>query len=407
MPTIHRRLALVLAGICAATGLLVADAATDALFNETSSLRELPIRRPVRSRTLSRGEIERKVIAAFDRQMKPDQARASELAMQKLGLLPADFDLRTFQIAMLTEQLAGLYDPEAREFYLADWIDITAQQPVIVHELTHALQDQHFDLRRLSRWPDGDGDARFAVHSLVEGDATVAMSHYLVRNPEAAAAFMRWVQDTPKMPVLEGAPRALRDSLLFPFNQGSQFAAALYARGGWKAVSAAYERLPQSTEQILHVEKYDAREAPVAVTLPDVASLLGTGWKRLHSDVSGEWSYYVLLDQFLASPGESRRAAAGWGGDRLDIYRGPDGSLVSQRTVWDTQDDAREFLDAYTTRTLLRYPGATAETGATDRRFWRTGEGGVAIERRGAEVTIVEGIPGAADRQALMQALWR
>jgi hypothetical protein len=412
----HRFLGVLLvAGICSAVVLLVADATTDALFTETSHLRELPILKPIKSSALSRAEIERKVIAATNEQTTPEQARASELALKKLGLLPADFRLRHFQTSLLTEQIAGLYDPKAQEFYLADWIDASAQQPVIVHELTHALQDQHYNLRRLAEWPKGDSDAQMAAHSLVEGDATLAMTHYLLNKPDVALAFLSSALGTPKMPVFESAPRALRESLTFPFVQGMEFTTALHKRGGWKAVSAAYDPLPQSTEQILHIEKYDAREAPVKVTLPDVARLLGEGWTRLDSDVTGEWGYFIVLDQFLAAPRESRRAAAGWGGDRLDVYERAGQSLarqclVVQMTAWDTAEDARDFFDAYARRTLMRYPAAKASTSSdkeADRRSWLTSEGGVAMELRGSRVLIVEGVPASADAAGVVRALWR
>src|SRR5687768_8394046 len=138
-----------LVAVLLAGAILLADAVTDALFVETSALRQLPILKPVASRALSRADIEQKVLKLFREQTTPNEIRAAELAMKRLGLVPADFSLQAFQVKLLTEQLAGLYDPQAREFYLADWIDITLQQPVIVHELTHALQDQHFNLRRL------------------------------------------------------------------------------------------------------------------------------------------------------------------------------------------------------------------------------------------------------------------
>jgi hypothetical protein len=393
MDGIRARLALTVAAAAAAAGLVLADAATDALFVETSELRQLPILRPVRSTALSRASIEQKVLAVFKEQTTPDEIRASELAMKRLGLVPDDFNLQRTQTALLTEQLAGLYDPQAREFYLADWIDPMLQQPVIVHELTHALQDQHFELRRLTQWPRGDSDARLAAHSLVEGDATLAMMQYVLQKPDVAASYLRSLQNTPKMPVFESVPGAVREALTFPFVQGLQFATALYGRGGWKAVTAAYDPLPQSTEQILHLNKYDAREPPVKITLPDVAAALGPGWKRIDSDVSGEAGYQVILDQFLMAPAESQRAAAGWGGDRYDIYECGGQALVIQMTAWDTEQDALEFADAYTKRTGLRFAGGRRAD--------------VLLERRGSRVLVIEGMPLAADGQALTRQLWR
>jgi hypothetical protein len=368
------------------TGFAAQDSAVDALWDRA-------IRRPVSSRPLSRGEIEQKILQAFKDQTTPDEIRASELALKTLGMAPQDLDLRDLQLKLLTEQLAGLYDPKAREFYLASWVDPLLQRPVIVHELTHALQDQHFELRRLAEWPDGDSDAQLAAHSLVEGDATLLMAQYVLKHPEAGAAYLQAMATAPKMPVFENAPRAVRESLTFPFVQGMQFATALHGRGGWKAVSAAYTPLPQSTEQILHLDKFDRRERPVAVTLADVSGLLGRGWRRLDSDVSGEAGYQIILDQFLGDPAESRRAAAGWGGDRFSVYERGGDAIVIQMTAWDSEADAREFADAYEKRTAMRYPQGRPA--------------GVIIELRGLRVLIVEGMPAALDRAALTQALWR
>ena len=120
--------------------------------------------------------------------------------------------------------------------------------------------------------------------------------------------------------------------------------------------------------------------------------LLGPGWKRLDSDVNGEAGYQTILDQFLMSPSESRRAAAGWGGDRFDVYEGSGGSAVIQMTAWDTEADAREFFEAYTKRTELRYK--------------QPKPAGVSIERRGSRVLIIEGLPASAEPTAVTRAIW-
>jgi hypothetical protein len=144
-------------------------------------------------------------------------------------------------------------------------------------------------------------------------------------------------------------------------------------------------------------------------------------WHRIESDVNGEWSYYLILDQFLNSSAESKRAAAGWGGDRYALYEGPTPGQVflAQLSVWDTENDAREFLDAYVKRTALRYPGATSldlsnsrletrnsEPKTQDIYSWQSSEGTVVIELRGLRVVILEGVPEGADSQALLKAVW-
>jgi hypothetical protein len=388
-------------------------AATEAVLRETSDLRQLPILRPVKSGAQSRAEIERMIIKNMDEATTPEELRASELALKKLGLVPASFEFRPFIIKLLTEQVAGYYDPKAQQFYLADWIDLDGQQPVMAHELTHALQDQHFNLRRFEKWPKGDSDAELAAHALVEGDATLSMIDYMKRDLTRALAFvqsMRSSQSSSEQ--IDSAPRSLRETLLFPYEQGAEWATVLYRRGGWALLSRAYTDLPQSSEQILHTEKYFAREAPVKIEMADAHALLGSNWKRIDTDVNGEWSYYLILDEYLKSGEESKRAAAGWGGDRYSVYEGPKAGdlFIAQLSAWDTENDAVEFFNAYAKRTERRYKDASPleqdKTGQLQ-RAWRTGEGAVVLERRGSRVLILEGVPEKANVQSLLSALWK
>ena len=134
----------------------------------------------------------------------------------------------------------------------------------------------------------------------------------------------------------------------------------------------------------------------------------------LDSDVNGEWGFYLILDQFLKSPAESRRAAAGWGGDRFALYEGPRGeAILVSLSVWDTETDAREFFGAYVKRTELRYPDATpteptfnAQASPFSKSFL-TSEGIVSIEVRGGRVLVLEGVPSRADIKGLKATLWR
>src|SRR5258707_10828833 len=250
-------------------------AATSEVLKETSEIRQLAILRPVQSSTQSRAEIEHMLVKSFDEETTPAQMHATEVTLKRLGLVPPDFQFRAFMLRVLTEQVAGYYDPKTREFHLADWIDLDGQRPVMAHELTHALQDQHFNLRRFEHWPKGDSDAELAAHALIEGDATLAMALYVANNPLVALAFLKSLGATGmQSQELDKAPRALRESLLFPYQDGEKWVSALYKRGGWNEVSQAFTTLPQSTEQILHPEKYFAHEAPVKVALPDITNLL-------------------------------------------------------------------------------------------------------------------------------------
>jgi hypothetical protein len=390
-------------------------ATTAAVLTETSEIRELPILRPVRSGAQSRTEIERMLVKNLSEQTTPAEMHATEVTLRKFGLAPNDFEYRSFIIKLLTEQVAGYYDSKTREFHLADWLDLEGQKPVMVHELTHALQDQHFHLRRFEKWPDGDSDAELAAHALIEGDATLAMTIYMAQNPLVALAFTRSLGSTAMASVqFNQAPRALRESLVFPYGHGTEWATQLYKRGGWSMVSKAFTQLPLSSEQIIHPEKYFSYERPVKIVLPSLRSLLGPGWKEIDSDVNGEWSYYLILDQFLNSPSESRRAAAGWAGDRYEIYevakRGQ--VLLAHVSAWDTENDAQEFFDAYVKRTAKRYPEGTLlidkqSTGSNTSLKWQTPEGKVAIELRGLRVVVIEGIPDNTDSNILLKYFWQ
>ena len=457
-------------------------AATTEVLKETSEIRELTILRPVKSGAQSRTEIERMLIKNLNEQMTAAEMHATEVSLRKFGLAAADFEYRPFIIKLLTEQVAGYYDPRGREFHLADWLELEGQKPVMAHELTHALQDQHFNLRRFEKWPRGDSDAELAAHALIEGDATLAMTLYMAKNPLVALAFSRSLMTGVATEQFNQAPRAMRESLIFPYMQGMEWATQLYKRGGWTMVSNAFTRLPLSSEQILHADKYFNYERPTKVVLPDLTSLLnarsvssahhkpvvinahhpagsrsispapsfqktsrrrpvpnrrvpnaksplptangplpGATWQRIDSDVNGEWGYYLVLDQFLVAPAESKRAAAGWAGDRYAVYEGPRGQVfLAQVAVWDTENDAREFFDAYAKRTELRYPGATridpsdSKLGirnpeAEGRKIysWSTSEGIVVMELRGLKVLILEGVPEGVGVEQLRELSWR
>jgi hypothetical protein len=383
---------------------------TAAVLKETSELRELSILKAVKSGAQSRAEIERMIIKNLDADTTPAEMHAAEVLLRAYGLAPRDFAYRSFLVKLLTEQVAGYYDPKAQQFYLADWIELEGQKPVMAHELTHALQDQHFNLKRFEKWPKGDSDAELAAHALIEGDATLAMTLYMAKNPMVALAFIRSLgAQEAASEQFKQAPRALRESLLFPYEEGSAWATQLYKRGGWEMVSQAFTKLPQSTEQILHAEKYFAYEAPQKLTLPDFQSILGPSWKRIDYDVNGEWGCYLILDEYLEDTTESKQAAAGWAGDRFALYETgkPDEYFVAQLTAWDTPADAREFFAAYAKRTSKRYTDANELKATADRIEWQTSSGGAALELRGSRVAIVEGVPSSTNAESVLRTIWQ
>jgi hypothetical protein len=383
---------------------------TAAVLRETSEIRELSILKAVKSGAQSRSDIERMIVKNLDSETTPAEMHAAEVLLRTFGLAPKTFAYRSFLIKLLTEQVAGYYDPKAQQFYLADWIELEGQKPVMAHELTHALQDQHFNLKRFEKWPKGDSDAELAAHALIEGDATLAMTLYMTKHPLVALAFIKSLGALEEASEqFKQAPRALRESLLFPYEQGSAWATLLYQRGGWDMVSQAFTKLPQSSEQILHADKYFIYEAPQKLALPDLRNVLGPTWKRIDYDVNGEWGCYLILDEFLNDTAESKRAAEGWGGDRYALYESDSSgaAVIAQLTAWDSHDDAREFFDAYAKRTAKRYAEAQESKTADDRIEWQTENGTIALELRGSRVAFVEGVPASIKANTVLRAMWQ
>jgi hypothetical protein len=223
-----------------------------------------------------------------------------------------------------------------------------AEEITYAHEFTHALQDQRFNLKELMGEDFDQSDRQMARAAVVEGDATLLMSLWAQQNLTAAElGEVAATTDPASQAVLDRMPAILKDPLLFPYTQGLTIALTAFTQGGgFAGVDALYADPPASTEQVLHPEKLEAREAPVAVTFPDdLAARLGDGWKVSMQDTFGELLLGIVLKEGGADA--PLDAAAGWGGDRLALVEGPGGEVaVVLETAWDTSGDADEFAAA-------------------------------------------------------------
>src|ERR1051325_7647723 len=305
--------------------------ATDEVLSVVSRMRQLEIKSPVKSGLKTKDEIEASVIRDLDESTPPAELDASQKTLVKLGLVGPNVQLRDYIVKLLREQVAGYYEPKTKEFYLAAWLPLGEQKKVMAHELVHALQDQHFALRRFEKWPKGDSDTELAIHALIEGEATLVMIQYdmeegglkgidIGRLPSLTEKLLKADPDNdPNYPVLSAAPRVLRENLQFSYVYGVGFAQAVYKNSSWRGLDAAYRELPASTEQVMHPEKYLAHEAPVKIDIPDLLTAFGKDWKQADADVNGEFGYMVILSEFI-NKDTARIAAAGWGGDRYAFY---------------------------------------------------------------------------------------
>jgi hypothetical protein len=309
-------------------------------------------------RVIDSSALAAEMAALFAEDYPPELVAAEDALYTRLGLLSPDDDLGGLTLELLGSQVLAYYDPRTDTFTLVGPIDEVGplESIVVAHEYTHALQDQHYDLDATLDIDPSESDRILARSALAEGDATAVMYDWasselnvLQLISVAGSALTR--QDER---LLRRMPPLLRRQLELPYLDGYAFVNALRGRGDWAAVDEAWMALPESTEQIIHPEKYPG-EHPVPVVLPDIAGLLGEGWVASLSQTLGEGQIGVWLADGrrgtdvlgVPLPLPKAAAAAGWGGDRLVSLDGPDGRwAIVWQTAWDSRSDAREFRSA-------------------------------------------------------------
>ena len=314
---------------------------------EVRTLRGLEERTPIAPTIVSPEEMAEVVRTSFDEDYPADELAADERLYHGLGLLGKDQKLKDVYIDLLESQVLGLYDPVDKRLYvLSEAGDVGAVEKVYYsHEYDHALQDQNFDLAAFTDGLLDETDEGLARQALVEGDAYVAMSYWLQGNltPEEITDFITESADPASQQALDRIPPIVQAQIVFSALQGFQFVGGLQTNGDWAAVDSAFGDPPQSTEQILHPEKFAAREAPIKVDLPDdLATKMGNGWSVVDEDTMGEHQTAIWLGSGSVAAADD--AAAGWGGDRITLLGGPDDAwAIAWHTVWDSDDDAAEF----------------------------------------------------------------
>lgn len=392
----------------------------------------LPIHDKVKRRLTSRDE----VVAYIQKHMNEDEdaqrLRRSELVLKKFGLLPRDFNLETFLLTLLREQVAGYYDPATKTVNLLDWIDPEQQRPVLAHELTHALQDQSFGLQKWIKAVDVDidnkkqptpedldkDDAATARQAVIEGQAMAALVDYMLAPTGQSLLDSPQIVEALKQGMLVGtadtiqfhnAPLYIKEALTFPYRYGLDFVTELLTRGGkQKAFADPFKYPPVSTRQIMEPQTYLSGEKLPTMQLPDFERDF-KNYERFDIGGIGEFDVAVLIDQY-AGADASKRLYPQWRGGYYYAAT-PKGNPLSPLALlyvsrWATPASAQEFAGIYSKSLAVRYrraqevrPQATSRDLSApavaappflDTRMWLTEEGPVVISVHGDTLLITE-----------------
>ncbi len=313
------------------------------LESQVEQVRELEFLRDVVVQPVSAEEIADKLEGAFDETYPKEFYDRRSVAWQTLGVIPRDVDIREALLAFQTGQVVGFYNPVDGELvYRADGDLDLVERVTLAHELTHAIDDQHFDLSRIDGVAARCRDEAFqAALGAVEGSAQFFSIRLLFEFPPADGDFSG-LGEGGGMP--DGVPPFMVDLQLWPYTAGQAFVTDLEARGGVDEVDDALRTFPTTTEQILHPERYPD-DVPSRVDVPDLSDALGDGWGDLDVMQVGEAWLAAMLGLRLDSA-TAEAAAAGWDGGLYRAFTDGDDAAVVMTTAWDSAADADAFEQA-------------------------------------------------------------
>ena len=381
-------------------------ATADEVFEEMSRLTGLPIKGPLKKLVLARAEIRKFLEQNLDEEYTPQQIHKEEAQLKAFGLVSKEFDLKSFLLAFYTEQAAGAYDPHRKTMFIADWPSEEMQRLVLAHELTHALQDQNFDLVKFMRVERENDDATGARQAVMEGHATAAMMQRMIGSVPLSAlpslqSMMAGVinQQFAEFPAFSNAPYFFRVQALFPYIQGMGFMQTALQHGGWEGLGTVFAEPPSTTKAIYEPSFYFDNKALPQVSLPRPRVLAGAVGLRVLSENSfGQLGYYAMLGQFI-SEAEAKSVAPSWLADRFIVYESKtDGRLaLVARTHWNGPENTLTFFRDYHSILTKKYPELTADNRSGEDSFiGAAANGNVILLRKGDECLWAEGIP--ADR---------
>ena len=410
-------------------------ALVDVLMKFSSDESGLPIKNTVKRTLTTRAAVEGYLEEKFNEDESAKRMQRDEIVLKKFGLLDRDFELKPFMLALLKEQIEAFYDSKTKTVNLLDWVDADEQKPVLAHELTHALQDQHSDLEKWDdQTPDdvsinaaGDQDhlakdeldtARDAV---AEGQATAVMMDYilkplgksLVKDPEVMDFVKNQMAGSADSPIMARAPLLLSESMLFPYREGLSFEQDIWMDQGQSAAFAgALDHPPTSSWEIINPRAYEKKQVPAVPLLPDIHPLVDKLYQPYDIGQVGQLDLHILAELF-GGDGAASDLTPAWNGG---VYWA--GQLHSATTpaaqestsslalfylsVWKNDASAQAFTKLYTDNLARKYSGVRRDAdaassapseGGEQETVYSTDEGPVVITLRGKLVFVAESFP--------------
>lgn len=407
-------------------------AAVDQLLQFSSQESGLPVKHTVKRRLSTRAEVEKYLDKEFDNDKDAKRLEQDEIVLKKFGLLDRDFNLKPFLVALLKEQIEAYYDTKTKTVNLLDWVDPDEQKPVLAHELTHALQDQHSDLEKWDNQTPENVSTNAAADqehlakdeldtardAVSEGQATAVMMDYilkpmgksLIKDPQIVDLLKENMTGADS-PVMSRAPLLLSESMLFPYKEGLSFEQQVWLDKGRNAAFAgALDRPPSSTWEIINPEVYEKQEIPPVPLLPNIHPLLDKLYQPYDIGQVGQLDLHIMAQLFggdlmAASLTPAWDGGIYWAGQLrsaktaaeqdstkslalfyLSAWRGPTAAQVFAKLYADNLDRKYSKVTQVTTSSKPSADGSM-ET------VYDTEEGPVVITTRGDLTFVAESFP--------------
>ena len=379
------------------------DVKISTIAARVSEIRGLKIKKPIVKGVMNQKQLKDRLLLRIHEDYTAEEIASEEIMMKRFGFFPENKKYLDTVVSMLTEQIAGFYDPKEGKLYVTQSTGM-GEDVVLSHEIEHAIQDQHFDLQKFMTEKKDIGDESLARQALLEGDGTLLMFEFSgtldyskKERPNAEMMAQSFSAATIQM---ASYPMALRESMIFPYQAGLRFVDYFRFKGGWTLMDEVYKKPPVSTEQILHPEKYEEDDKPIAVSINKPEDF--KNWHEVSSNVAGEFSIALMLRGWGVERQDAERAAAGWGGDKIVVWARNKKETNSSQTigllksVWDDENEASEFFEV-AKEGLESWSSALAFKQAPNHYRFKDREKGqvYGLKKDGKNVLLVLGAPPA------------